>query len=253
MLGLVHLFYPWGLIVQGLALLHAVKRRPEYYWYYIIFFGGVIGAAVYIVAEMLPDTALLGDVFKGFGRRSRIHELEIAVEMNPSAGNYEELADLLRDQKQYARARDCYDKAIAARADSIDAFYRRGLCSLALKDFARAIQDLDPVCQRDPRYDHDQAAGALAQAYARAGQSQQADAWFVQSTRMSNSPEIHYNYALFLKDPGRAAEAKETAEAILKRKRGMPRYLQRLERPWFRKASAILKAVATESKQPVEA
>lgn len=253
MLGIARLFYPWGLILQGIALLHAVKRRPEYYWYYIIFFGGVIGAAVYIVAEMLPDTALLGNVFKGFGRRSRIHELEMAIEMNPSAGNYEELADLLLGQKEYARARDCYDKAIAARSDSIDAFYRRGLCSLALKDFRRAIQDLEPVCRRDPRYDHDQAAGALAQAFAQSSQAEHADAWFLQATRMSNSPELHYNYALFLAQQGRAAEAKETAEGILKRKRGMPRYLQRLERPWFRKASAILKTVSTESKRTVEA
>jgi hypothetical protein len=45
---LFRLYYPWGLILQGLALVHAVKRRPEYYWYYIIFFGGAIGAAIYI-------------------------------------------------------------------------------------------------------------------------------------------------------------------------------------------------------------
>ena len=41
-----HLFYPWGLIVQGMALFHFVKRRPESYWFYIIIFGGVLGAGV---------------------------------------------------------------------------------------------------------------------------------------------------------------------------------------------------------------
>ncbi len=31
MFGLSHLFYPWGFILQGLAILHFVKRRPENY------------------------------------------------------------------------------------------------------------------------------------------------------------------------------------------------------------------------------
>ena len=249
MLGIARLFYPWGLIVQAAALNHAIRRRPEYYWYYIIFFGGILGAAVYIVAEVIPDTRLLGDFFKGFGRRSRIQQLGAVIENNPSPGNYEELADLLLDQKQYARARDCYDKAIAARADSIDAFYRRGLCSLWLNDIPRAIEDLERVCRHDPRYDHDRAAGLLAHAYALSGDAEHSEAWFAQASQKSNSFETQYNYACFLKQQGRAAEAREAAQTILKRKRGMPRYLQRLERPWFRKANALLITLPPQPKQ----
>lgn len=243
MLGLRYLFYPWGLILQAFALIHAIRRRPEYYWYYIIFFGGFLGAAVYIVAEVLPDTRLLGDFFKGFGRRSRIQQLETAIFDNPSAGNYEELADLLGEQKAFASARENYDKAIAARSDSIDAFYRHGICSLELKDVARAIEDFERVYRHDSRYDHDRAAGLLAHAYALNGRNEQAEALFRQVTQISNLIETHYNYACFLKSQNRAAEAREMAQNILNRKRGMPRYLQRIQRPWFRKANALLKAV----------
>jgi hypothetical protein len=224
--GLSHLFYPWGFLLQILALVHVARRRPDNYWIWIILFGGFLGAAVYI---------------KGFGRRSRIQQLEAIVLDNPAAGNYEELADLLLDQKRYERARECYDKAIAARADSLDAFYRRGLCSLALDDLPRAIDDLDLVTRSDPRYDHDHAAGLLAHAYALSGRADQAEALFAQVTQLSNLNETHYNYACFLKSQGRAAEARAVAQRMLDRKRGMPRYLQRLERPWFRKAKAVLK------------
>lgn len=241
--GLSYLFYPWGFILQALALIHALRRRPDTYWYWIILIGGALGALAYIVVEVVPDTRFLGDFFKGFQQRSRIEQLEAAVLDNPSSGNYEELADLLLDQKKYARARDCYDKAIAAKANSVDAFYRRALCSLALGDTARALPDLEYVVNHEARYDHDRAAGLLAHVCGQMGYTEQASALFARVTEISNFPEVHYNYAQFLKSQGRASEAREAAEKILQRKRTMPRYLQRIERPWFRKAKALLREV----------
>jgi len=241
--GLTHLFFPWGIVLQVVAMVHAIRRRPDTYWYWIIFIGGFVGAAAYIVVEMIPDTRLLGDVFKGFHQRSRIDQLEAIILDNPSSGNYEELADLLLEQKKYVRAGECYNQAIAGRANSSDAIYRRGVCSLELGEAARAIPDLEFAVKRDPRYDHDRAAGLLAHAYALQGRVAEADALFARTAELSNYPEIHYNHARFLKSQGRSAEARESAQRILNRKRTMPRYLQRFERPWFRKAKSLLKEI----------
>jgi len=65
--GLSSHLYPWGFIVQGVALWHFVKRRPEGFWLYIIIFGSVLGAGVYVVVEMIPDLGLLRGTFQGFG------------------------------------------------------------------------------------------------------------------------------------------------------------------------------------------
>ena len=113
--GLSFLIYPWGLIVQGVALWHFVKRRPEGYWLWIIIFGGVLGAGVYVVAEMIPDLGLLRGTFQGFGRRSRIQAVEIQILDNPSAGNLEELAELYFEQKKFAKARELLNRAISAK------------------------------------------------------------------------------------------------------------------------------------------
>src|SRR6266566_2235903 len=184
MFGLSYLFYPWGFIVQGLAIVHFVRRRPENYWFYIIFFGGFLGASVYIVAEVLPDLGLLRGVFQGFGRRSRIQKVETA------------------------------------------------------------IPDLERVVAGDRKFDYYRAAGLLANAYAQTGQLERADQLFAEVTQISTTPETLYNYAGFLKTANRREESREWAQKLLAKKRTLPRYMQRRERPWFRKGKALLKELA---------
>ena len=133
---LSHLIYPWGIVLQGLAILHFIRRRPDTYWIFIILFLGPLGAIIYLLVEALPDAGLVGQSFKVFPRRRRIGELEAAIRDNPSAGNYEELGDLYMDDGKLAEARSAFDKAIAARADTLDPFYRRGVCAILLGDAA---------------------------------------------------------------------------------------------------------------------
>lgn len=245
MFGLSYLFYPWGFIVQGLAILHFVRRRPENYWFYIIFFGGFLGASVYILAEVLPDLGLLRGVFQGFGRRSRIQKVETDIIDNPSPANYEELGELYKDQGQFEKAREAFTSAIAARSDSIYTFYSRAQCSLGLNDLLGAIPDLERVVTADRKFDYYRAAGLLADAYARTGQLERADPLFAEVTQISTTPETLYNYASFLKTMNRPDEAREWAQKLQAKKRTLPRYMQRRERPWFRKGKALIKELAS--------
>ena len=168
---LTGLFYPWGFVLQAVALVHFVRRRPDTYWLWIILIGGAIGALVYIVAEVLPDLNLLVGSLNRFTRRRRIRELEAIVVDNPAVGNQEELADLYLEEGKFAKA----------------------------------------------------------------------DALFKSATDISTLSETYYNYASFLATCQRTSEAREWAQRILAKKPTMPRYLRRRERPWFRKASALLK------------
>jgi hypothetical protein len=240
-MGFISLLFPWGVLLQALAVIHFIRRRPETFWLWVIIFFGPPGALIYIAIEVVPDLGLLRQTFDAFGRRKRIRYLEALVLENPSAGNYEELGDLLLDEEKFVRARDCYDKAISPRTTDNDPFYRRGITEIQLGDFAAAVTDLEHVTSRDPRYDSHRAVALLAHAYARTGQPGKAEALFRQATELSTLSETYFNYATFLTSQQRGAEARQWAERILAKKPTMPRYLQRRERPWFRKANALLK------------
>jgi hypothetical protein len=240
-MGFIGLFYPWGLILQALAIVHFVRRRPDNFWLWIILIGGGLGALVYIAAEVVPDAALLRASLTGLSRRRRIRDLEAIVLDNPSVGNLEELADLYLDEGRFARARELYDKVISPRSDSLHPVYRRGLAASAMQDFPAAVADLERVVARDPKYDFHRAIGMLAQALGRTGHPARAEELFKAATGISTISETYYNYASFLAAQGRPAEAREWAERILAKKPTMPGYLRRRERPWFRKAKTLLK------------
>lgn len=238
---LSHLFYPWGLILQGLAIVHFIRRRPDNYWIWVILFLGPLGALIYLCVEALPDLGLLGQSFKLFSRRKRIGELEAIVRQNPSSGNYEELGDLYMEDGRYQQARAAFDHAITPRTDAPDPFYRRGVCALRLNDPQAAIPDLERVVSTEPDYDFHLAAGRLAHAYALTGQKEKAESLFRKATEISTSSETYLNFASFLASEGRNVEAREWAQKVLDKKPAMPGYLRRRERPWFRNAAAMLK------------
>jgi hypothetical protein len=237
MLGL---FYPYGIVLQALAILHFARRRPDTYWLWIILIGGGLGALVYILAEVLPDARLLHGAYQVFPRRKRIRQLEAMIIDNPSIGNYEELGDLYLDDQQYAKARDCLDRVVS-RSDEIDPRYRRALAEIGLDDMAAAAADLEAVVARDPRYDYQRAAGLHAHALARLGRRDEADAQFRNVLETSTLLETEYNYASFLAATGRRDEARELVDKILRQTKAMPSYIKRRERHWILSAMLLKK------------
>ena len=240
-MGFFSFFYPWGILLQLLAIVHFFRSGAERYWFFVILFLGPLGALAYILVEVVPDLGLLRQMYDAMGRRTRIRHFEAVVRDNPSAGNYEDLGDLYLEEKDFARARECYDKAISPRTAHPDPLYRRAICALHQNDFGAAVRDLEQVTERDPRYDSHRAIALLAHAHAMIGNVERADGLFRRATELSTLTETYLNYASFLAAQNRPGEARHWLQALVSRKATMPRYLRRRERHLFRRADALLK------------
>jgi hypothetical protein len=245
--GLFGFYFNWGILLQIGCIIHFIRRRPNTYWLWIILMFGPVGSLAYILVEVIPDAGLLRGTFQMFPRRRRIRELERVILDNPAAGNLEELADLYLEDGKPARARELYDRAITPRTASIDPYYRRGIAALQLDDFQSALADFSRVVTEDPKYDFHRAAGLLAHTCGRLGHHEEAEAWFKQATALSTASELAVHYAEFLEQTGRRDDARQWAQRVLDKKATMPGYLRRRERPWFRRAKAVLKRVPATS------
>jgi hypothetical protein len=234
-------FLSYGLILQIIALVHFVRRRPDTFWLWIIIFFGGLGSLVYLAVEAVPDLSLLSGPFKVFQHSGRMRQLEWLVRDNPAPGNYEELGMLYSEAHRWAEARGCFSKVIAACPDSLDAFYRRAQGSAALGDYRAAAEDFEHVVLQQAGYDFYGAAIALARCYVRLGNVSKAGALFEQVTRCSTLTEAQLDYARFLAGQGRNPEALEWAERILAKRATMPRFQRRAERPLFRQAMSLRK------------
>jgi len=231
-----------GILLVVFALVHFFKNRSgNYIWLYVILFLGPIGALVYIIIEVLPGLRATHAGSGWLAKRKQTEYLEAAVCENPSAGNYEELADLYRERGEYAKARGAYNHAISARTDSPDAFYGRALCALAMNDVPPAIADLEKTVSFDRKHDFLRALGLLAHCYALQGDAARAEALFREALQTSTASETQYNFAEFLASQNRRDEARSLAEAILHKRATLSGPLRRQQQPWFSRAEALLK------------
>ena len=86
-----------------------------------------------------------------------------------------------------------------------------------------------------------------AQSLAKSGRADDAAPIFDRLIETSTSTETLLVAAEFYFDRGRASEARELALRILARRATMPAYQKRRERPWLRRAAALLKSVRADT------
>jgi hypothetical protein len=237
-----HLFYPWGFVVQIAALVHFFwRRRASTIWLWIIFIGGFVGAAAYLIVEVLSEADLLRAALARRARKERIAAVEAQIIDNPSVANLEELGELYWDEKNYTKAREAFNRAVGTGSDSSRTFYRRGQCSYELGDAAAAVPDLEFAFRTEPKLDLYRGGMFLARAYAATGRDAEAAKVFSATMQHTSTPEMLCSYAAFLAAQNRKDEAREWLNRLAETKRTAPRFVQRTERAWFNKGKALLK------------
>ena len=244
--------FAYGFIFQILAIVHWAKRGRDRFWIWIIIIGGAIGALAYLLVEALPDWTDLKRSLKGPARRKRIAALRSMILDNPSAGNYEQLGELLVEQRKWSEVRIAFDRAIASRSDSLDPFYWRGVAAFEMGDDPAAIADFQHVVRREPKYDYSRAQCLLARALARTGQTAEAATAFARLIEITTSAESLVSAAEFLAANNEQPKARELIATILARRPTMPAHQKRRDRVWLRKAAKLARKLRKSAEAQIQ-
>jgi hypothetical protein len=235
------------LIFDILLIVHAAKTGRFMPWGYVIMLLPGIGAAIYIVAELLPEW--LGT------HKGRIARQTMARAINPGRRYRELTGDLaLVDTiaNRAALAEEClalgkFDEALLhysailthPLAEEPHFFLGKARAQFGLGQPVAAIATLDELARRWP--DFHSADGHLLYAIAleEAGRDDEALAQYANVSRYFPGVEPRVRQAQLLQKLGRATEAKTIAEDVVRGLTRAPAHVRRNQREWLASAQRL--------------
>lgn len=233
-------------LFKGWMFYDAVRRKAEERWFWMIpFVPG--GAIYYFFAVKLrdPGVAMLKQrMLEGLKRPPSVEELEQQFERTPSLQNRVMLGQGLHDAGRFEEALEHFERALEERPGDKDALYGVGLCKLELRDAAGAIPPLTELVDNHRNYRDYAAWPELAEALWFADRKAECHAVLDDLVRAAPRLRHHVVQAHYLHKAGRRDDAKRVLEQAMDEEKHQPRHVQRLNRPWMREASSMLREMA---------
>jgi hypothetical protein len=227
--------------------IHVMRTGRPMYWIMILLSFPLLGSAIYFFMEYMPDMRYTRGgrkVIKAVGDaidpNRALREAQADFERAPTVANRGALAAALSGLGRYDEAIKHYDEA-ASGSYSNDQHFVRGLASTSLlggywRNAREAYERLFAI-DKDARQPDDD----LGYAYALAQLADaSADEAFKRAVATSNGPVARCRYAQYLESVGRAREARELYEAVVKEGKLAPRHTQDLHKAWYRLAAQAL-------------
>ena len=237
MLGL---FYPYGIILQALAILHFVRRRPDTFWLWIILMFQPIGGLVYIALNVVPDM-FGGTTARNISRAARetldphreYREAKAACDDVPTVRNQSRLATAAAHMGRFDEAESLY-RAAAQGIHADDPVLLLGLANalLELGRAAEALEVLDKLGEDSTRGRTPQAALALGRAYEGVGRIAEADTAYQWASQRLPGFEALARYAAFMARHGRKDEAREVVAELDKRMSKLKAQFRKEAKAW---------------------
>jgi hypothetical protein len=228
-----------GTALTLFAAVTAVRRGDASRWLWIILVFGPLGAAVYLFSEYFD--------FDGLGRKAfrarkvtaaDLHAAERDVKRVDNAASWAEYASLLRARKDHKRAAEAASRALERDPDSLDGRYELGLALLAAGRYSAAVDELQQVVAREPKFDGDDALHALARARLEAQDIRGAHSHLKELAERHARPEILYDLADTQAALGDKDAALRSLQRIIDEAALVPQYLQSEVKPWVRRAQS---------------
>lgn len=208
-----------GLILHYLPALlcgiHVVRTRREMYWLWILVIGGSLGAAIYVLAVILPEM-LGGRTARNVGAAARqaldpereYRAAQRALEDTPTVGNRIKLAEAAATLGRWSEAEAVWAECAEGHwADDPAILFGHAAALLELGRFEEALAQLERLKAHGREAETPRATLAFARAYEGLGRNQEADAAYRNAADRVPGLEGGARYVAFMAKTGRRGDA----------------------------------------------
>ena len=234
------------LLILSLALqiscaVHAVRTGRPSYWLFVLLAGSYIGVAVYVIAEVLPDLRhsrgarqALRNAHDRIDPERRKREATRQLDVADTLDNRRRLAKESFDSGDYQQAAELYRSGLRGLY-ATDPELMLGLArsQFALNLHAEARQTLDALIAANPAFRSSEGHLLYARCLEASGDTAAAIHEYEALVEGFLGEEARVRFGLLLKREGRAAQAMDVFNTVLKRSRVAPKYYQREQREWI--------------------
>jgi hypothetical protein len=229
------------LIINVILIVHAVKTGRFTPWFYVLLFLPGVGAAVYVVVELLPEW--LGSYKGQVARRNvarvvnpgrRYRDLTDELALVDTVANRAALAAECLNLRKFGEASLHYAAIIAnPLADEPQFFLGKARAEFGQGQSAAAIATLDELRRHWPEFQSADGHLLYAIALEENGRNDEALANYAKLSQYFPGVEPRVREAQLLQKLGRQADARALAAEVVNGLRRAPSYVRRSQRQWF--------------------
>lgn len=222
-------------------IIDCLRNQENYFWLYLIFFLQPFGAIIYFVTHKLADFEVGRRFTMLWSGQGRLSQLKAQVYQLDRAYHWEKLGEEYLARRNWGEAARCFEEALKREAQLEEAHYGLGRTRLAQGRWQEALDEIVPLVEKEPVYDH--GAGLLAIARALRGLGRTADSieYYRFLLQHYTYSEARYEYAELLYASGQRPEALDLMRTILQDGRNTTGFNRRQERRWGRRAGRFLR------------
>ncbi len=237
------------LALQILAAVHAVKTGRETFWIYIIVFVPVIGIAVYVLTQVLPDLRnspgsrrAAGKLGKVVNPNRDLHRLRDQLQLSDNIQNRLQLADECFARRIYGEAETLYQGCLRGPTeDDPHILLKIAKSQSAQEKHEQALATLEQLIAAQPNFRSHDGHLLYAKSLLALGREEEALTEFAALADAYPGEEARVLYAQLLQKLGRTEEAVAQYEQTVVRARRAPKYYRRKEKQWISIAETALR------------
>jgi hypothetical protein len=222
------------------------KDADRYLWLCIILFVPGVGPLIYFFIRWLPQHNLqVPGWFRGLTRGAEIRRLRSAALQIGNPYQYVQLAEALRETRQFEVAREAYARALSREPDNLAALWGAGLVELHFKSNEAACAAFEKIMRLDPQFKFGDASLAYAKTLISLQRTDAAIEHLEQHVKRWRNPESVYLLATLYAQTGRYDEARSYLQVMLLDIDASPLSIARKQGAWGRRGRQLLRKLGT--------